>query len=60
MLDTARPPQYNPRGEKYLEARENAIVMGNLISDRRENAIGKGVLLSLKNGKKGLLSCNRI
>lgn len=56
MLDTARTPQYNPRGEKYLEAGRNDIVVGNLISVRRTNAIRKGFLISLKNSKKGLLS----
>lgn len=60
MLDTARTPQYNPRGEKYLEAGRNDIVVGNLISVRRENAIGKGFLISLENGKKGMLSGKRI
>lgn len=32
MLDAARTPQYNPRGEKYLEAWKNDIEAGNLIS----------------------------
>lgn len=56
MLDTARTPQYNPRGEKYLEAGENDIVVRKLISVRGRIAIKKGFLISLKNGKKGLLS----
>lgn len=33
MLDAARTPQYNPRGEKYLEAWKNDIAAGNLISN---------------------------
>jgi hypothetical protein len=33
MLDAARTPQYNPRGEKYLEAWRNDIAAGNLISN---------------------------
>lgn len=33
MLDAARTPQYNPRGEKYLEAWRNDIAVGNLISN---------------------------
>lgn len=60
MLDAARTPQYNPRGEKYLEAGRNDILIGNLLSVRRENAIGKRFLISLKKGKKGLLSSKRI
>lgn len=52
MLDTARTPQYNPRGEKYLEAGRNDIVVGNLISVRRRNAIRQEFLISPKNGKK--------
>lgn len=60
MLDTARTPQYNPRGEKYLEAGRNDIVVGNLISVRRRNAIRQEFLISPKNGKKGLLSSKRI
>lgn len=32
MLDAARTPQYNPRGEKYLETWKNDIAEGNLIS----------------------------
>ena len=60
MLDTARTPQYNPRGEKYQEAGRNDIVVGNLISVRLRNAIGQGFLIFPKNGKKGLLSCKKI
>jgi len=36
MLDAARTPQYNPRSEKYLEAGQNDIVVGNLISVREK------------------------
>lgn len=53
MLDAARTPQYNPRGEKYLEAGQNDILIGNLISVRRENAIGKRFLISSKKAKRG-------
>lgn len=60
MLDAARTPQYNPRGEKYLEARRNDIAVGNLISVRRRNAIRQEFLISPKNDKKGLLTCKRI
>lgn len=41
MLDTARTPQYNPRGEKYLEAGRNDIVVGNLISVGEEMLSGR-------------------
>ena len=52
MLDAARTPQYNPRGEKYLEAGQNDLMVGNLISVRGRIAIRNVFLISLKNGKK--------
>ena len=40
MLDAAHTPQYNPRGEKYLEAWKNDIAERNLISARQKMLSG--------------------